>query len=278
MNKRVVQSLVVMSVIGCQALYPVRILVDKIVGRVNGLTITRSQLETPQIVNNAKLFTFEQYAAHMLWYERAKERNMLPLEDEITRNVNQYKKDNDLADLPDDQVDTLLRGKIGIDLATYRKQIEQYFAVESLKSYEFRNRCSVGEAEVRAAYEARPIIDVARYTLEVVSLTPADVELWKKNEYVIANAAFDTCDSIAETDLAPHFKAVKQLAVGDAMVVCDSEGESTLVRLKAKQDAHKQTLTERYHAIELMLQRKKVEQYARESEQELYRNAVIRQF
>ncbi len=277
MNKRIMQSLVIISVLGSQALYPVRILVDKIVGRVNGLTITKSQLDTPQIVNNAKPFTFEQYVAHTLWYERAKDRHMLPSEDEVTRNVNQYKKDNDLADLPDDQVDTLLRGKIGIDLATYRAQIEHYFAVESLKSYEFRNRCSVGESEIRAAYEAHPLIDVARYTLEVAVLTPAEVELWQKNEYAVGDALFEKCDPIAETDLAPHFKAVKKLAIGDALVVTDPAGESLLVRLVAKQDAHKQTLTERYHAIEITLQRKKLEQYARESEQELYRSAVVRQ-
>jgi len=277
MNKRVIQSLVVMSVIGSQGVYPVRILVDKIVGRVNGLTITHSQLETPQIVNNAKPFTFEQYAAHMLWYERAKERNMLPSDDEVTRNVNQYKKDNDLADLPDEQVDTLLRGKIGIDLATYRKQIEQYFAIESLKSYEFRNRCTVGEAEVRAVYAAHPIVDVARYTLEVAQITPAEAELWRKNEYDIDLAQFEKCDPIAETDLAPHLKVVRKLTVGGVELITESSGDCMLVRLAAKQEAHLQTLTERYHAIEIMLQRKKVEQYARESEQELYRAAVVRQ-
>jgi hypothetical protein len=269
------QSLIMISVMGCPQLYPVRILVDKIVGRVNGITITQSQLDTPQIANNTKPFTFDQYAANVLWYERAKDRQMLPSEDDITRSVNQFKKDNDLVDLPDDQVDSLMRGKIGIDVATYRAQLEQYFAIDSLKSYEFRNRCSVSESEIRAAYEAHPIVDVARYTLEVASLSAAEVVSWNSNELAAADFTFEKCDPIAETDLAPHFKPILKRAVGDVVLITDPQGEAMLIRLVAKQEAHVQTLTERYHAIELTLQRKKIEQYARESEQELYRNAVI---
>lgn len=275
MNNRMFLTAIVCGTLIVQSAHPVRILVDKIVLKVNDTIVTHSQAQTPQVANNGKPFSTEQYIAHLLWYERAKERNMLPSDDEVTRNVNQYKQENDLASVSDEQADELLRGKIGMDFATYRQQVYEFFAIESLKSYEFRNRCSVGEAEVRAFYDANPIAEPARYTLEIAPITSAQIAEWKKGHFSVEACQWEKCEDIIESTLAPHLKGIKSLAVGGVMVASEPHGESSLVRLIEKKEARLQTLSERYHRIEIDLQRKKIEQYSSESEQELYRSAVV---
>ena len=276
MNKRISFSVALCLMLSIGTAHPVRVLVDKIKMKVNDTIITHSQSLMPQVANNGKPFTSDQYIAHVLWYERAKDRNMLPSDDEVTRNINQYKQENDLASVSDEQADELLMGKIGMDFATYRQQIHEYFAIESLKSYEFRNRCSVAEAEVRAFYDAHPVVEPARYTLEIAPITPSQIAEWKKGKYSADDCKWDLFEDILESALAPHLKSVRTLAAGTVFVATDPQGsESSLVRLVEKKESRMQTLTERYHRIEIDLQRKKVEQYALDSEKELYRNAVV---
>lgn len=251
-----------------------RILVDQIEGVVNGTIVTRKQLEVPQIANNGKPFTFEQYAAHLLWQERAEKKSIV-VDEDVTRSVIRYKEDNGLAGLPDDQADMLLKGQIGIDFDTYRAQLTQYFMIESFKSYEFRNRCSVAEFEVRSYYDTHPVIDPAEYRLELVSLTPEQFVEWEAGTLLVNTLEWDSFDWLPDTKIAPHISMVRTMAVDGYASALGAHGEPILIHLLEKKEAHVQTITERYHSIELALQREKIAVHAAESEKQIQSTAVV---
>ena len=251
-----------------------RVLVDQIEGVVNGTIVTKKQLEVPQIANNGKPFTFEQYAAHLLWQERAEKKSIV-VDEDVTRSVIRYKEDNGLAGLPDDQADMLLKGQIGIDFDTYRAQLTQYFMIESFKSYEFRNRCSVAELEVRSYYDTYPVINPAEYRLELVSLTPEQFIEWEAGTLLVNTLEWDSFDWLPDTKIAPHISMVRTMPVGGYVSVLDSRDEPILVHLLERKDAHLQTIAERYHTIELALQREKIAAHAAESEKQIQSMAVV---
>ncbi len=249
--------------------------VDRIVGRVNGINITKTQLAVPQIANNGKPFTFEQYAANLLWLQQAQEQRIeAPLED-VARSVTRYKQDNGLAGLSDDQADMLLKGQIGIDFATYREQLANYYTIETLKSYEFRNRCSVAECEVRGYYDENPVLEQAEYRVDLVNLTPAQVVEWESGVLVTTGLDWDNFDFLKHDQIAPHLQIVYTMAVGSCGLTVDANNEPLLVRLAEKKEARVQSLTERYYTIEMALQREKIAKHAAASEEKTAKNAVI---
>jgi len=249
--------------------------VDRVVGRVNGINITKSQLSTPQIINNCKPFTFDQYAANLLWLQQAREQHIEPPLDDVTRSVNRYKQDNGLAGLSDDEADRLLKGQIGIDFATYRAQLADYYTIETLKSYEFRNRCSVAECEVRGYYDENPVLEQAEYRIDLVNLTPEQLVEWESGVLPLSGLDWDNFAFLKHDQVASHLQVIYTMTPGSCELVVDPQGEPLLIRLVEKKDSRVQSLTERYHTIEMALQREKIAKHAAESEQKTAKNAVI---
>jgi len=239
-----------------------RELVDQVAAVVNGELVTQSALDTPQIANNGKPFSLSAYITYLLWIQRAQERHMEPPMDDVARNIAQYKKENGLVGVADDEADRLLKGKLGIDFATYASQLKDYFMIEQLKAYEFRNRCSVAEAEVRAYYQAHPIVVPAEYKIDLSFSVAAPFE-WV------------SLDWLSEASLAPHLMVIKNIKVGATSSVVDDQGRALQVKLVDKKESYVKTLSERYHSIEMSLQKDKVAKHAHEAEAEIMKDAVI---
>jgi|GEM_PF-1936468 len=251
-------------------------LLDKRVGGVNGVIITLKQLQTPQITNNAKPFTFEQYVAHLLWLEKARAQNLEPAAEEVARSVLRYKEENGFLNMSDEEADRVLENHIGLTFKTYEKQLTEHYMIESLKSYEFRNRCSVAEAEVTAYCKEHPVVEEATYQIEIAILKPEQEKAWRDEELALENLEWDAFAPLKESLLAPHLRAVTAVAEGECCLAYDPASQETLlVRVVAKSPAHVKTVAERYPAVESLLQRKKVEKYAQEAEKEALTDAVI---
>ena len=244
------------------SLIAAREFVDAVSAMVNGQVITASHLATPQIANNGKPFSLDQYITYTLWIQRAKERNIEVSPDDVARNIVQYKQENGLLNVADDEANRLLKGKLGIDFTQYQAQLTDYFMIEQLKAHEFRNRCSVAEAEVRAYYDAHPLKESAEYKIELAFADVTPVE-WL------------ALDWLTEESLAPHLKVLKTLAAGSTTEVTDDQGRLLKVRLVDKKEARMKTLSERYHAIELAIQKEKVAKHAHQAESDIARDAVI---
>jgi parvulin-like peptidyl-prolyl isomerase len=261
-TKRLVAAVMAATALFGSNLMAVREFVDAVSAMVNGQVITASHLATPQIANNGKPFSLDQYIAYTLWIQRAKERNIEVSPDDVARNIVQYKQENGLLTVSDDEANRLLKGKLGIDFTQYHAQLTDYFMIEQLKAHEFRNRCSVAEAEVRAYYNSHPLKESAEYKIELAfaGVTPSEWFL---------------LDWLAEESLATHLKVLKTLAVGSIAEVIDDQGRLLSVKLVDKKEARIKPLSERYHAIELAIQKEKVAKHAHQAEADIARDAVI---
>lgn len=255
-----------------------REVVDTIVATVNGEVLTLSQVQKPHIITNGAPMPLEQHIALLLWQQRARERHIEAPNDDVLRSISRYKEDNGMVDLDDAQADRLLKGQIGLTFAEYKQQLEQHFMIELFKSYEFRNRCSVGEYEVRSYFDAHPSVEPAQVKFDLASLTAPQQEAFQHKKLDTEGLAWDSFDFMHESDIAPHLKAALAGAAGSCALAFDAEGEPLLVRVVERKEAHAHTLSERYHAIELALQREKIARYAAESEEGLYKDAVIQRF
>lgn len=258
---RLVAAVMAATVLSVLAISAQREFVDAVSAIVNGKVITASQLATQQIANNGKPFSLDQYITYTLWLDRAHDRQIEVSSDDVMRNIVQYKQENGLVNVADDEADRLLKGKLGITFAQYQAQLTDYFMIEQLKAHEFRNRCSVAEAEVRAYYDAHPLVVPAEYKIELAFAQTSD-------EWV-------ALDWMVESDLASYLKYLKSAAIGSVTAIVDDQGRELNVKLVDKKETHVKTLSERYHAIELALQKEKVAKHAHEAEAEIARDAVI---
>lgn len=271
------KKLFVLSVsLVCVACVHARELVDKVVARVNGQNITHCQLATPQIIKNGAPFTLDECITQELWVQRAVERQVAPSQEDIQRSINMYRKENDLVGKSDEEADKFLVGQIGINFATYSDQLKRHYAVESLKSIELRNRCSVSESEVRTYHEQHPDVQPAQYRIEVAILDEQQAKDWVNLKDTAGVALkWDSFDWLSHEAIAPHLREVYTMEKGSVSKPIDHDGEHLVVRLADKKRQSSKTLSERYARIEHKLQQKKIDRYARDMEKELRKEAVI---
>lgn len=251
-------------------------LVDEICGVVNGAIVTYSDLHTPQISKDGRPFSFDEKAAQMLWLQRAHARQMEPAADDVERSIVVYKQENGLSGLKDEAVDALLLKQIGITLAMYRQQLTDHYMVESLKSYEFRSRCSVSEVEVRTYHDRHPEVVGAQYKIELALLTAQQKADIATDPEVANRLLWDQFDWISHDDVAPHLQSVYSLQPGVLSSIITHNGQDCVVRVRDKKEAHALTLNDRYASIERLLQHRKVA--ALDMDSELRADAVIVQY
>lgn len=252
-----------------------RELVNKIVARVNGENILHTTMQQPQITKNGGQFSLEEYITQELWVQRAKDRNILPMDEDIARNIAAFKEDNGLGNLSESEANSRLKEMTGLTFEQYRNQLWRHFAAEQLKGMEMRNRSSVSEVEVRTHYESHPEWVQAEYQIEVVYLTQEQRDNWdhtKKNEGTLS---WKKMGWLKHNDIAQYLRVIYTLAEG-ALSEPITIGEKTLViKLTEKKERHRKTLAERYHEIEMKLQRNKIDHYAGQMERTLRKDAVI---
>ena len=256
-------------------LFAARELENKIMYRVNGVNVTYKDTKTPHIANNGKPFSDSDYITFLSWLREAKEHEAKAPEGAVERTIARYEEDNDMANLPSAQKDRLLEGTIGIDFATYAKQLEDYYTIESYKNYQFLSRCSVGEVEIENYYHAHPVKVSAEYKIDLASLTSQQASQFNAGTLDKSSLEWDSFEALKEEDIASHLRLVTSLADGDFALAKDAQGEPLLVRLVEKKPAHIQSLSERYHAIEMQLQREKVARYTEDIGRDFATAAVV---
>jgi len=273
--KKMVCLVVATLVVSNSLLFAARELENKIMYRVNGVNVTYKDTLTPHIANNCKPFSESDYIAFLSWLREAKEHDAKAPEGAVERTVARYKEDNDMLNLSPAQADRLLEGTIGVDFPTYTKQLDDYYTIESYKNYQFLSRCSVGEVEIENYYRAHPVKVSAEYKIDLASLTASQVQQFNAGTLDKRTLNWDSFEALKEEDLASHLRVAASLAEGDYALTTDAQGEPLLVRLVEKKEAHLQTLSERYNAIEMQLQREKIARYSEQIGRDFANAAVV---
>ena len=259
----------------CAPVHAARVQVDKIIARVNGVNITQSQLALPQITQNGRPFTLDQYIDQELWVQRAVKRQVMPSREDIEHSVVAFKEDNNMAGLTHDQADEQLQALLGLNFAQYRGQLQRHFACEQLKGMEMRNRASVSEIEIRTYHQAHPVIEPAQYKMQIATISQAQQHEWVRTKMNLHKLEWESFGWFKQHEVAAHLRAVYNLKKGQCSDPVAFNNEFLVIKLVDKKEQHIKTFEERYAAIERTLQQEKVERYARDAQVNLRKDAVI---
>ena len=262
-----------LSVLSSAVQVDARELIDKIVVRVNGVNILKSDLDQKKISKNGGYFTLKEAINEELLYQKATERRLLPTELEVEKQIVSLKIYNNLSDLSEKEFEQQLREE-GFTLREYKNQLAKMLAIEKLKHAEFSERVVVTSQEVEDYYKKHPVWEKEKYLLKITDLGKEDVD---QDGKLIKKSGFkwDDLGWISKPDLSSHFSFVSKMKVGQVSKPFRFKGSYQLIKLVDKKAEHLKTLDESYINIERDLYAQKKKKFEKEFERELYEKASI---
>ncbi|MCK4650873.1 SurA N-terminal domain-containing protein [Candidatus Babeliales bacterium] len=246
---------------------------DKIVARVNGINILKSDLDQRVISKNGEPFTLEELISEQLFIQKAAERNLWPSELEVEKQIVSLKIHNGISDLTPKQFEEEL-SKEGFTINEYKDQLARMLASEKLKHAEFSERVVVTSQEVEDYHKKNPEKISEKYLIKMCDLDEKDLdekgELVKKGDFKLEEIGW-----IEKKDLNSNISFVSKMKKGEISKPVKIGSLRQLVKLEDKKGERIKTLEERYSQIENTLHAKKKEKFEKEFEKELREKASI---
>ena len=256
-----------------EGVFSSKILIDKIVARVNGVNILKSDLEKSQISKNGQSFTLQEAINEEVMYHKAIEKKMLPTELEIEKQIIALKIQNNLTNLSDEEFNQELK-KEGFSIEEYKKQLGKILAVERLKHTEFNERVVVTSQEIEDYYGKNPSVSQEEFLIKMCDVPNRDVN--EKGELIKEeNLKWDDLGWIAKSDISPKLFFVFKMEIGEVSKPMKNGKVYQLIKLENKKGKHIKTLDERYIEIEKLLHDEKKEKFEKEFEKDLIEKSSI---
>ena len=249
-------------------------LVNKIVARVNGVNILKSDLEKPALDKNGESLTLEEAIRKELLLQKSAERKLLPTEAEVERQIVSLKIHNNITQLSDEDFELELK-KEGFTLSEYKTQLARMLAVEKLRHAEFSERIVVTSQEVEDYYKKNPEKEEEKYLIKMCDI--ANESINEKGELVKEiNYKWDDLGWVEKKDLSSNLLFVSNIKIGQKSKPTKIGGSNyQIVLLEDKKGERLKTLDERYSEIERILQDGKRDKFEKEFEKELRAKASI---
>lgn len=247
--------------------------VDKIVARVNGVNILKSNLEKPQIITGGQTLSLKDSIREELLFQKAVERKMLPTVAEVNKQIASLKIRNGLTGMTDDEFELELE-KEGLKMSDYKRQMSRYIAVERLKAAEFSERIVVTSQEVDDFYAKNPSYTEEKYHINICELRDGDVD--KEGNLISKNSlVWDDLGWIAKKDLNKNLAFVSTLKKDEISNPTKISDSYQVVKMIDRTDKNLRTLDERYTEIEYALQDRKKSVFEKEFDIELKKDSSI---
>lgn len=250
-----------------------RKLINKIVVRVNGVNILTSDLEKPRLAKNGKPFTLDEAIFDELLYLRAAELKMLPSDIDIEHQITNFKVQNGLDQLSDEEFEEELK-EGGMDLKEYKRQYGRLIAVENIKRTETSEKLMVTSQEVERSYDKNPPVQQEAYHLKTCVLPQGQHE--KSKELVAQNKVeWEDLGFIETAKISKDFSIVFAMKTGDLSEPLKMGDHYELISVVEKREQRKKTLQESYQEIERKLQDEKRDRCLKDLERDLKAKASI---
>jgi parvulin-like peptidyl-prolyl isomerase len=250
-----------------------RELVDKIVARVNGVNILKSDIEQRRISKSGQPFTLKELVTEELYVQKAVERNMWPKETEIRKQIVNLKIHNGISHLTDEEFKSELEQE-GFTIKEYEYQLGRMLAGEKLKQAEFNERVVVTKQEVESYHKNNPEKVEEKYLIAMCELTEKDIDksgnLIKKKDF-----CWDEMGWIEKPSLDKRLLFVSSMQKGAVSKPLKIGSKYHIVKLEDKMGARERSLKERYTDIERILQNEKKIKFEQEFEKELKKNSFV---
>jgi parvulin-like peptidyl-prolyl isomerase len=259
-------------------------LVDKIVARVNGVNILKSDVDQRRISKSGQPFTLNELVTEELYVQKAVERKMWPNDTEIKRQIVNLKIHNGIGHLTDEEFKSELEQE-GFTLQEYKYQLGRMLAGEKLKQAECNERVVVTKQEVEQYHKNNPEKIEEKYKLKMRELSEKEVDKSGKRVMLkgkdglvchnVGDSGWDDMGWVEKSNIDKRLAFVSTMQKGAVSKPVKIGATYHVVKLEDKTGARKKTLEERYADIERALQNQKKIQFEKEFESELKKKSFI---
>ena len=273
MRQKIIYAMVIAGLISGNVYTAGRVVVDKIVARINGRNLLLSDLNLPRIEKGGEKFTVDEAIDHELLFQRASERKLLPSTLDVEKYIDAWKEMNQLTHMTESEFEKRLQ-EDGLTAKKYRAQLAQVLAVKNLRQVELNERVVITAHEVGAYHNSNPEYSDDRYLLQtrIVPLHKASSpEEAAKNKDI----PWIDLDWIDESNLAERMLFVADMKEGEVSQALEVSQGHQFVKMLKKDPKHLKTLEERWGSIERTLQEQRTEGFEQEYVKELRKKASI---
>lgn len=254
-----------------------REVVDKILARVNGRNIFRSDVIQPRIEKDGGTYSLDELIDFDLFLQKAIERKLVPSPLDIEKHIAMWKDMHHLSHLSPKEFEGRLNDD-GLTLEKFRKQLGGILAVRNLKQLEANERVVVTSGEVEAAYKKNPLYTENKYLFQTRFVPRTMAEDEATAVAVAEGVKWDELDWIEEAKIIESMSFAKRLKEGEVSQPVRSEDGYRFIKLAKLEKSRKKTLGESWGEIERALQQEKMERFEGEYLKELRSKAVIVKF
>ena len=247
--------------------------VNKIIARVNGVNILKTDLERPRI--NSSPYSLESAITQELYFQEATRQKLVPSNLEVEKYIALYRSGNQLKDLSDEEFAKHLQEKEGFSIPEFKSEYARYVAVSNLMQIEVKNRVFITAQEVEDYYKKNPEWIDERYKLKTALIsfqdapTEQDVLKIKKIDWVSQD------DWIYKDNIAENMSVIFSLKKNEISKPIKTQYGYQLVQVIDKELRRKKTLQEAYIDVEKRLRAKKLDKFEDEYKQELKSKATV---
>jgi len=252
-----------------------RILVDKIVARVNGRNILQSDLEEKKIAKDNHPYSLEELITEELLIQKAFQRGVVLAPVEIEKQIAAIKQSYGIGGVSDEEFDKILNKELGLSLQSYKEQLTRLLTVQRIKQLELNERIVVTSQEVEEYHKKNPGIIPERCYIKIADVPENLVENWDASRYKDKVSWVDLEDGITRKDISKELDFIFAMKENEISKPIKRGNKYEVVWLVRKTAERKKTLEERYDEIEGLLREQKRRKLEKEYESELRREAFI---
>ncbi len=255
-----------------QSLTATKILVDKIIARVNNQTITLSLTEEPNIFKGVQPSSIKELIDEELLCQRAKIMHGVASEADIERSLSSFKIMNNLTHLSDEELNDELR-KIGLSLSLYKQQTGRMLTAGRTQYFAVDHKIVITSQEVETYWKNNPEYQEDEYHLKSTTLDARTKKL--SSDMLKKKASWQDLGWFFKADLSEEASVALSLKEGEISAPFENNGSQQVIMLVAKKPYHTKTLDERYTEVEKILREEKRDRLSALFTQELRNEALI---
>lgn len=245
------------------------IVLDKIIAKVNGRLLLKSQLAEPQLIKNGKRFTLEELIVSEIVTQKAEELGSTPSLSDLDSAINAEKIDLGGQGMTDQEFENRKLKSLGLSFGQYRNQLYRYYSSEYLLGRLISNKLVISAQEIEKFYTENPV-----YTEEKVHILISPTSSKKPESSATSWQDLGWC---IRKDLDQSYQAaLKGLKVGQkSSSPIEKNGKYFFVMLKNIKPAEQESLSSRYNEIKSHLREIRREPFVKNFIEEIKNKAII---
>ena len=258
------------------SLAPGRVLINKIVARVNGDNIYFSDLKKLRL-GGGPYASVEEAINDQLYLQEAARRKMMPSALDIEKHIASIKgqsTDSAGKQLDDAGFERLVIEQGFASLKQFRAELVRSYAISNVKQVAYREKVFVTAQEEESYYAAHPEWQEERYLLKTC-IVPLEQASSEQEAMQVAECDWIDTGWVGKDDIGEHMLFVTDLKAGQEGKALKTPHGYQRVKMEERQERRLKTIDERRDAIRKAIKDEKLKAYEHEFTAELRKRALI---